>query len=138
MSSEPSQELESDTTEYSEGTADSGRRGFGTDSEYFTLRRGSSSGIPESAEWVDPEPPEWVEPVPGRKEHYFGQCGSCGSTSVMVSHMPTLLQGHAMSTYMLISQSMSIPKDVGHTELSNFVGFAKVKGGSGIFQLVQK
>ena len=64
MSSEPSQELESDTTEYSEGTADSGRRGFGTDSEYFTLRRGSSSGIPESAEWVDPEPPEWVEPVP--------------------------------------------------------------------------
>ena len=67
MSSEPSHELESDTTEYSEGTADSGRRGFGTDSEYFTLRRGSSSGIPESAEWVDPEPPEWVEPVPGRK-----------------------------------------------------------------------
>ena len=53
----------------------------------------------------------------------------------MVSHMPTLLQGHAMS---MISQSMSIPKDVGHTELSNFVGFAKVKGGSGIFQLVQK
>ena len=67
MSSEPSHELESDTTEYSEGTADSGRRGFGTDSEYFTLRRGSSSGMPESAEWVDPEPPEWVEPVPGRK-----------------------------------------------------------------------
>ena len=60
------------------------------------------------------------------------------STSVMVSHMPTLLQGHAMSTYMLISQSMGIPKDMGHTELSNFVGFAKVKGGSGIFQLVQK
>ena len=101
MSSEPSQELESDTTEYSEGTADSGRRGFGTDSEYFTLRRGSSSGIPESAEWVDPEPPEWVEPVPGRKEHYFGQCGSCGPHVVHqhdgVTHANASSRAHAIS-----------------------------------------
>ena len=54
----------------------------------------------------------------------------------MVSHMPTLLQGHANMIFLsvLISQSMNVLKDIGHPEMRNLVGFAKVKGG--VFQLV--
>ena len=58
------------------------------------------------------------------------------STSIMVSHMPTLLQGHPNMLFLsvLISESMNMLKDMGHPEMRNSVGFAKVKGG--VSQLV--
>ena len=54
----------------------------------------------------------------------------------MVSHMPTLLQGHPNMLFLsvLISESMNMLKDMGHPEMRNSVGFAKVKGG--VSQLV--